>query len=163
MKSIPSIIVWMMVISIFLKLLVYTANWQFTDYEKVYLFGNFFVMMWGIYSGIRLFKKNAAETTVYLADLKAGMRIASVYALIMSAFIYIYYSQIDTQYFEQKIQERIELTIKQGEDIEQAKKSMEMVSTPFFQSTLTLIGFLILGSFYSAMLAFLIRRISRER
>ncbi len=138
-------------------------DWQFTDYEKIYLFGNFFVMMWGIYSGIRLFKKNAKEKTVYLTDLKAGMRIASVYALLMSAFVYLYHSQIDTQYFELKMEERIELTIEQGADIEQAKKSMEMVFTPFFQSTITLIGFLILGSFYASMLAFLVRRISKER
>ena len=119
--------------------------------------------MWGIYAGIRLFKKQAVQKTVYLQDVKAGMRVASLYALLMSGFVYLYYSQIDMDYFKVKMAERIDLALQQGVDIEQAKKSMNLVFTPFFQSTITLIGFLILGSFYSAMLSFLVRKLSKEK
>jgi len=151
----------MMVLSVFLKMLVFSANWQLTELERISIFGNLLVLMTGVYLGIKNFKSTIQEKTSYLQDVKSGMRIASLYALFMSAFVYLYYGFIDRSYFVQKAEQRIELLEQQGIDIEQANASMELVFTPFFQSTITLMGFILLGSFYAAMIAFLLRKFKR--
>lgn len=163
MKSNFSIVVWMMVISVFLKMLIFSLNYQFSWYERVAVFGNVFVLMSGVFFGIRLFKKQQAEKTSFLQDLKAGMRITALYALLMTAFVYVYYNWIDASYFAEKLQSQLKLAEENGMDLTNVKKTGEFVLSPFFQSTVTLVGFLLLGSFYSAIITFLVRKFRYER
>lgn len=157
MKSTFSIAVWMMVFSVLLKMITYANEWQFTDYERIAIFGNVFVLMTGVFLGIRLFKKNIVESTSFFDDFKAGMRTAAMYAIFMTAFVYLYYSTIDPTYFDLKLKNQLIVANENGMDLEQVKKTGEFVLSPFFQSTITLIGFLLLGSFYAAIITFLIR------
>lgn len=157
MKSNISIVVWMIVVSILLKLIVYIQGWQFSDFESIAIFGNVFVLMTGVFLGIRLFKIQNGKTS-FPQDFKAGIRVASLYTLAMTAFVYVYYSFIDAAYFKLKLQKQLELAQENGMNLEQVKQTGEVVLSPFFQSTITLIGFLLLGSFYSAILSFLMRK-----
>ncbi|MEX2380391.1 MAG: DUF4199 domain-containing protein [Vicingaceae bacterium] len=159
MKSTFSIAVWMMVVSVLLKMITYSNGWQFTDYERIAIFGNVFVLMTGVFLGIRLFKKNAVEQTNFLDDFKAGMRVSAMYAILMTAFVYLYYSTIDPTYFDLKLKKQLILANENEMDLEQVRKTGEFVLTPFFQSTITLIGFLLLGSFYSGIITFLVRKL----
>lgn len=160
MKSSFSIVVWMVVVSVLLKMLVYSMGFQFTNYEKIALFGNVFILMAGIFFGIRLNKTLATEKTSFVVDFKAGMRVASTYAIFMCAFVYLYYAVIDPTYFDSKLAAQLTLAEESGLDLENAKQTGEFVLSPFFQSTITLIGFILLGTFYSCILTFLMRKMS---
>jgi amino acid transporter len=153
----------MMVVSVFLKMLIYSLDYQFSWYERVAVFGNVFVLMSGVFFGIRLFKRQQSGKTSFLQDLKAGMRITALYALFMTAFVYVYYNWIDASYFAEKLQNQLRLAEENGMDLANVKRTGEFVLSPFFQSTVTLVGFLLLGSFYSAMITFLVRKFRYER
>ncbi|MEQ8907564.1 MAG: DUF4199 domain-containing protein [Vicingaceae bacterium] len=157
MKSNISIVVWMMVVSVLLKLIVYSQAWQFTDYEKIAIFGNVFVLMTGVFLGIRLFKMQHKQTS-FPQDFKAGVRVAALYAIAMTAFVYTYYAIIDPTYFDIKLEKQVALAKESGMNLEQVKETGKFVLSPFFQSTVTLIGFLLLGSFYAGILSFLMRK-----
>jgi hypothetical protein len=159
MKSTFSIAVWMMVVSVLLKMITYSNDWQFTDYERIAIFGNVFVLMTGVFLGIRLFKKNTPGKTNFFDDFKAGMRVAAMYAALMTAFVYLYYSTIDPTYFDLKLKKQLVVANENGMDLEQVRNTGEFVLSPFFQSTITLIGFLLLGSFYSGIITFLVRKL----
>lgn len=161
MKTPTSIAVWMVLISIVLKLFVFITSNQFTDIGQVAVFGNIFFLLTGIFLGIRLFKKTqlSKETaSSFIDDFKAGMKVAALYSVMMAAFVYIYYSFIDISYFDIKLAKQIEMAQEQNMNLEQIKTTGEMVLSPFFQTTITLIGFILLGSFYSSILAFLMRK-----
>ena len=116
--------------------------------------------MAGIFFGIRLNKMQATEKTSFVLDFKAGMRVASTYAIFMCAFVYLYYAVIDPSYFDSKLAAQLSLAAENGLDVENAKKTGEFVLSPFFQSTITLLGFILLGTFYSSILTFLMRKMS---
>ena len=170
MKSPFSIVVWMMVVSVLLKMIVYSQLWQFTSYEQIAILGNIFVLMTGVFLGIRMFKVKHTQTS-FPQDFKAGMRIAALYAIAMTAFVYTYYAVIDASYFDTKLENQIALAQEnnlklEGEegkiDLNQVRQTGEVVLSPFFQSTVTLLGFLLLGSFYSGILSFLMRKFARN-
>lgn len=163
-KNKRSIVASMLAISFLLKLSVYFNSLQFSNFENVALLANIFVLMTGVFFGIRLFKSQQKEASTYIGDFKAGMRIAAVYALFMSIFLYLYYAYIDPTYFEIKLQNQLEAAQNQENiNLEKAKEMGEFILSPYFQSTVSLLGFLILGSFYSAMIAFLVRKFSGFR
>lgn len=155
-----SIALRMTAVSVFLKLMVYTMNWQFTNYEKAYFFANVFILMSGVFFGIRNFKKQIAKPTSFLEDIKAGMKVAALYAIFMSAFVFFYYKVIDGQYFAAKLAQQL-AQIEGGDEsnLKRAREMGEVILSPFFQTTATLVGFLLLGSFYAAILAFLMRKL----
>jgi|SRR5690554_1630995 len=158
MKSPFAIAVWMVLASVLLKMIVFVNGWQFNDYGRVAFFGNVFILMIGVYLSLRLYKRTIGGVTTFFDDFRAAMRFVGLYAILMTAFVYIYYAQIDTAYFDTKLKDQLTLAAEHEMDLEQVKKTGEMVFTPFFQSTVTLMGFLILGSFYSAIITFLTRK-----
>jgi len=152
----------MTAVSIFLKLLVYTLNWQFTTYEKIYFFINIFILMSGVFFGIYFFKKSQTSKSSFLEDIKAGMKVAALYAFFMTVFVFIYYRFIDEQYLIQKLENKLEVVRNSGQSAQNesnARKIGEVILSPFFQSTITLVGYLLLGSFYASIIAFFVRRI----
>ncbi len=154
-----SIAVWMVLISILLKMGVFLTSNQFTEYGQVAVFGNIFFLLTGIFLGIRLHKRVKLSTSSFIDDFKAGMKVAAYYAILMAAFVFIYYSFIDYSYFDLKLAKQIEVATEQEMNIEQVKQTGEFVLSPFFQTTISLIGFILLGSFYSAILTFLMRKV----
>lgn len=163
MKTPLSIAVWMVLISIVLKLFVFLTSNQFTDVGQIAVFGNIFFLLTGIFLGIRLFKKAQLQKTkgsTFIDDFKAGMKVAALYSVLMAGFVFVYYSFIDPSYFDIKLAKQIEVAQSQDMNIEQVKATGEFILTPFFQTTITLIGFILLGSFYASILAFLMRKFS---
>lgn len=152
----------MTAVSVFLKMLVFTMNWQQTNYEKVYFFANVFILMSGIFFGIRNFKKSEPAKTEFIADFKAGMKVAALYSIFMAAFVFIYYKIIDVEYFINKLEMQLELARENNMNLQNAREMGEFALSAFFQSTVTLVGFLILGSFYSGILAFLMRKLKMK-
>lgn len=151
----------MLAISILFKLMVFLNGLQFETFDKIGRFANIFILMTGVFFAIRLYKVNVKESSSYLDDFKAGMRVASLYAVGMAVFLYFYYEFIDTAYFESRIG-MIKSVNSDNPDFDPAKarEMLEFVYSAFFNSTVSLLGYLLLGSFYSALIAFLVRKFS---
>ena len=165
MKTHFSIVIWMLAISMLMKMIVFMMGWQFTGYEKIYFFGNLFVIMTGVFLGIRLFKSLTPNKTTFIADLKAGMKVVGMYAVLMSFFVYIYYSYINPSYFDVKLNDQLNLAENAGitgKDLQQRKETGKFVLSPYFQSTVTLILYLLLGTFYSSIITFFVRKVRSE-
>lgn len=166
MKTHFSIVVWMLVVSIFMKMAIYAGNWQFTGYERIYFFGNMFVIMIGVFLGIRLFKEISAEKTSFMGDIKAGIKVAGMYAVLMSLFVYVYYTFIDPSYFPLKIDDQMALLEESGRatggELAQSRETAQFILAPYFQSTVTMILFLLLGTFYSSLITFFVRKVRNE-
>lgn len=158
MKSFISIATWMVGLSVLLKLAVFFSATQFETFGRFAIFGNIFFLLLGIFFGLRLHKQKVLSKSSYLEDFKAGMRVAAYYALFMSAFVFLYYNYIDPDYFEIRLAKQLEIARENQMDLEQVKKTGAFFLSPFFQTTISLLGFLLLGSFYSAILAFLMRK-----
>ena len=165
MKTHFSIVVWMLVVSMSLRMLIFIQHWQFTSWEYLYFFGNPFIMMTGIFLGIRLFKQLNESKTSFLADLKAGMKVAGMYAVLMAAFAYLYYSFIDSEYLIMKLESQIQIVIKNGAnqgDVLKHRENGRFFLSAYFMSTITLVGFIILGTFYSSLITFFVRKVRNE-
>ncbi len=155
----------MLVVSMSLRMLIFIQHWQFTSWEYLYFFGNPFIMMTGIFLGIRLFKQLNESKTSFLADLKAGMKVAGMYAVLMAAFAYLYYSFIDSEYLIMKLESQIQTVIKNGAnqgDVLKHRENGRFFLSAYFMSTITLVGFIILGTFYSSLITFFVRKVRNE-
>lgn len=158
MKTPFSIAVWTVLASVIVKMLVFISNNQFTDIGRYAIFLNIFFIMTAVFWSIREFKKLQGSTSSFIDDFKIGMKAAAWYAILLSVFVYFYYSTIDSSYFPTLMQSRMELAKEAGVDMNQAKATAEVVLSPFFQSTITLIGFLLMGAFYSALITYFMRK-----
>lgn len=158
MKTPFSIAVWTVLASIVVKMLVYLTNNQFTDIGRYAIFLNILFIMSAVFLSIREFKKSRGATSDYIEDFKIGMKAAAWYAILLSVFVYTYYSYIDSSYFPTLMESRMELAKEAGVDVKQAKDTAVVVLNPFFQSTITLVGFLLMGAFYSALISYFVRK-----
>lgn len=97
-------------------------------------------------------------------NIHTGCKIAALNALIMSVFIYIYYSYIDTEYFPAKIKSTLLLMKENGYTLEQMLEYSMNARLLFFApdkvATFTLFGYLLLGGFYAVISGFILRKLS---
>ncbi|MDB4061672.1 DUF4199 domain-containing protein [Vicingaceae bacterium] len=165
MKTHFSIVVCMLVVSLSLRMLIFIQHWQFTKWEYIYFFGNPFVMMTGVFMGIRLFKQLSVSKTSFIADLKSGIKVAGMYSVLMALFAYLYYSYIDSEYLITKLNSQIQTAIENGateSNVIKHQENGEFFLSAYFMSTVTLVGFIILGTFYSSLITFFVRKIRNE-
>lgn len=94
----------------------------------------------------------------------AGMQVAAIYALLIAAFTYLYYTAIDVDFFANKIADTIAQLEAKGasqKNIKQFMKNARTIYDPFLHSTLVMFGFLILGVIYSLIIGGLVRKMPR--
>ena len=155
----------MLVVSLSLRMLIFIQHWQFTKWEYIYFFGNPLVMMTGVFMGIRLFKQLSVSKTSFIADLKSGMKVVGIYSVLMALFAYLYYSFIDSEYLITKLNSQIQTAIENGateSNVIKHQETGEFFLSAYFMSTVTLVGFIILGTFYSSLITFFVRKIRNE-
>ena len=118
-----------------------------------------------LFFGLRSWKL-ASERTPFTEDVKAGMKIASIYALVIGPFTWVYYKWINPAYFTERINARVEAArtaIESGQvksedvSLEQVEQTASFIFDPFTHSSLTLFGFLVLGFFYTLIIVMLFR------
>jgi len=112
-----------------------------------------------LFIGLRAWKKDKMNI-VFTEDVKTGMKIVSIYAIIISAFTFIYYKYINPNYFAQKVQAAIDAVASSGspeKDLEQVRDTASFVFNAFTHSTLTLFGLMVIGFFYTLVLTLLFR------
>lgn len=158
-KTVFSTAVWFTVFSIILKMVVFLTGQQFTDFDLYLGLGYVFLLMTAIFITIRNHKLKVGGTSSFVDDIKAGMKVTALYAILMSAFLYAYYTLIDPDYFTIMLQQKVaEAEVAGNTNIEEVKKAGEFVLSPYFQSTVSLVIFMIVGVFYSSLITFFVRK-----
>lgn len=112
--------------------------------------------------------------TFFPSEMKSAMRSISVYAILISIFMFLYYQTIDAGFFERKLDAfRFELEntdynalpdvdnplkvlqLNREDFVEREMEKAQSFNNPFAWSTLTLIGIIVVGFVYSLVMVFL--------
>ena len=129
------------------------------------IYGYFLFILFALFFGLR----KHFELKGFLGvgnTVKEGMRITSVYSLVVTVFTYFYYKFIDTGFFESKLAERlIEAKEKSytDEQIEMVRQSGEFFFSINIHTSFTLFGFMLVGLFYSILWAIIFWKIPNAR
>lgn len=101
----------------------------------------------------------------FLSDVKNGVKLAGVYAVLIAAFVFIYYSYIDSDFFPNMTEKIAQGTIAEtpDKDPEEIETGVKSFFTPFNYTTITLIGYFCAGVFYSLLFAALKRVVLRPK
>ena len=145
------------------------------------IFGNIFCLLAAISVGLFIHKKNeTTEKGNAINDIKTSLSVGMPYAVIVSLFIYVYYSKIDPEYNQRQIhkaQVLIDKTLKNEVKFEELKKeneSFEVMSkerirkelikgpksfyTASATSLVSLLSLMMLSTFYSILLTVIYRK-----
>ena len=127
------------------------------------IFINLLIVLVGSFFTVRSFKMKNPGSTMQ-AEIKNGMKATTFFALLVSLFVLIYYSYIDTHYFADMIQQRVNLAVQEKAnhpeiDIDQVRTAGEMMFSPKTHASITLFGLTIVGAIYSFLISLLMRKI----
>lgn len=162
------------VVSLLVKLLVFSMGLQHGAMEKYIFFIYMLILLIAVFISVRTNKINAEGNTAFIEDFKVGARTASFYAILMGIITYAYYSGIDSDFFAIKQEVYIEglnktakekiLTNPEGKEkiLEELKGNLETMETflsPYFHSMWTLFGLVFIGVFNSLVLTLLMRKL----
>lgn len=171
MKSPLSVALIFALLYIIIKLVVFNLGKSVELFVPMILVNIMLILLAALF-GLRAWKKSHKnETDGFLEDFKCTMRNVSLYALIISGFVYIYYSSIDKD-FKEKLAERQFAEITQEDFKEMQKKDpdmlngktlddykklkkneMKLFTSPFMTTTMTLMGLMLIGFFYSLLIS----------
>src|SRR5690606_24675287 len=139
---------------------VFVSGRQFTEIDLYLSLGYVFLLMTAIFLSIRNHKLHFGSGSTFSEDFKAGMKVTAIYAILMSVFLYCYYTFIDPNYFTIMLQQKVAEAMEAGNtNIKEIEKAGEFVLTAYFQSTVSLVAFLMAGGLYSLLIAFLVRKV----
>jgi hypothetical protein len=148
-------------VAIILKLIIFLTGSNFTSFDDYYIHVVSLLMIFGIFAGMREYLKKSAQSSMKLL-IKEGCKIAAVNALIMSFFLLLYYSYIDTEYFTVKIRQTLSLMAEKGIGKEQMKEYYLNAKFMFFApdkvASFALFGYLMTGCIYAVISGFLLRK-----
>jgi hypothetical protein len=161
------------VIALIVKLSIFSMGMQHGAMEKYIWYIYMFLLLSAVFFGIRSNKIMHEGMTSLGQDFKTGARTASTFAILVTIITYVYYSQIDPEFFEIKKAERLAVTI---EEVNKAiadgtmtipeikKHAIDRIMTaskifaPQLHSMGTMIGLLFIGLFQSIVFAFLMKK-----
>lgn len=139
-----------------------TYHLFFLAEEDFDMYSRFFYLLCflaALFIGLRAWKIQHPGS-LFTEDVKSGLKIASIYAMVISAFTYAYYSWINPAYFEGKIATATAAAEESGipvEQLENVKNTTAFIFDAFTHSTLTLFGYISIGLFYTLILVLLFR------
>ncbi len=177
MKSPVSISLFFALTYVIIKLIVFNLGKSVELFVPLILV-NIFLILLAILFGLRAWKKQQDKADDhFLDDFKCTMRNASVYALIISGFVFVYYSAIDTNFREQLAERQFADISKEDfkkmqkqdpdmlgnktlDDYKKLKKNeMKLFTSPFMTTTITLMGLMLIGLFYSIIVVLMWPRV----
>lgn len=156
---------------IILKLIAFNMG-KSTELFAPLILVNILLVLMAILFGLKLHrKKNPDSDDHFVTNIKYCMRSASMYALLIAVFVMVYYSVIDRDFTAKIIDNQFSEITK--EDFEEMKKKdpdmlrdktiddykklkreeMELFTSPFITTTMTLMGLMFLSLFYSIIIA----------
>ncbi len=142
---------------------------------------NILCLLLAISVGLFYEKLRAKEPSNALGDIKSAMTAGLPYTLIVSGFIYFFYGNIDADFTRHKVSERLVATEKQLENqetwdqfkadnpdyetytkeqfFEEEKTKIEAANSPKAIFIMSLLGGLMLGTFYSILVTAIYRKV----
>jgi hypothetical protein len=157
-------------VALILKLVLMFAGMQH-DSTPYITYAYMLLILIAIFFGIRSNKLMYEGPTSFGQDFRTGARTASFFALLVGVITYVYYTQIDPDFFPSKIAKSVAeysnnipgLIEERGlEDAKQFFKdkivALEVIYSPISQTTYTLFGLVFLGLFHSAVFALLMKK-----
>jgi hypothetical protein len=146
---------------------------------------NILGLLLSIAIGLFLQKRRDTEETNTMIDMKNGMSAGVPYVMIVSIFIYFYYSKINPEYYAHQIAENeiaIEKMVNDPIALQKFKESQEDAevmtkeqiegklkdsnkkgASAGFTATLSILALLILATLYSLLITIIYRRIMFKR
>lgn len=85
--------------------------------------------------------------------MRNGFTNAAIYALIMGAFLYIFYTHIDLEEFPRKMEERVAAVVAAGKTEAEARESLSAMFSPFNYASITFFTLLVVGAFNALVIA----------
>ena len=153
----------MTVVAIGSKLSLFLLNLEQESMAMYTIFVNLMVILIGSFFTVRSFKQANRDSNLK-DDVKHGMKTTTAFALMLSLFVLIYYNFIDTHYFPNMIESRVELArqaLAENPDIdlENVRRTGETMFSPSTHATITLFGLTVVGGVYTFIIALVMRKI----
>ena len=168
------------------KLILFATVTGAARYDMTYaIMSNIFCLLLAISLGLYFHKKQETEASSALGDIKNAMSAGVPYVLIVSIFLYFYYTKIDPEYNAHQRSEaamQLEKLLDNPEDLIAMRKSnaeFEVMSTdeiresiisnqeamygPQAVTTISLLGMLILATFNSIFITIVLRKLIFRR
>jgi len=137
-----------------------TYYFVFAPDEQLDLYVRFFyllALLLALFFGMREAKLRSQGSS-FAEDVKAGMKAVSVFALLLSAFTWVYYKLINPGFFTARIKQTVDMAQENGQsNIDKIRETAEFIFNPFIHTTITLFGLMVLGLFYTLILAVIFR------
>jgi hypothetical protein len=171
MKSPLSISVFFALIYVIIKLIVFNLGKSVELFVPMILVNIMLILLAALF-GLRAWKrKHKNQEDSFLEDLKCTLRNTSMYALLVSGFVFMYYSTIDKDFRDQLAERQFAnvtqkdfkemqkrdpdmLKDKTLDDYKKLKKNeMQLFTSPFMTTTITLMGLMLIGFFYSLLIS----------
>lgn len=159
------------VVALIVKLVIFSLNMQHGNIGTYIPYIYMFIILIAVFFGIRSNKVTNKNSTTFGQDFKAGARTASFFAILVAGITYVYYAQIDVEFFIHKKAEYLALyetslsDLVKEKGLELAKKDalnkiigINTIYSPFSQSSYTLLGLVFMGMFNALVFAFLMNR-----
>lgn len=130
------------------------SGWLDHGIRLFYLLVLLIALMWGI---VRHRKRFAGEPS-FGTEVKAGMKVGSVFVLLIALFTYVFYRFVNPAYFQEKIHTILKSA--QGRtttELENIQATSEFVFSPFTHATATLFIGLLIGFLYTLLMVALVR------
>lgn len=94
--------------------------------------------------------------------LRDGFKNAAVYALIMGIFLWFYYTNIESTYFQMRIDSLVKLGVAEGNPEEIIRPRLEKFFTPFNYASMTFFVLLIVGAVNAMLIGLLHHKVLRK-
>ena len=154
------------------KLIIFSLGAQHGDMERYLIYIYMLILLLAVFFGIRSNKINNPNPPTFGEDFKSGARTASFFGILVAVITFVYYSQIDADFFEIKKQPLFE---KLAVDAKEKAASMDkteltaflsnqilginMYLSPYFQAMWTMFGLVFMGLFYALVFTFMMRKV----
>lgn len=144
--------------SIILKMTLFYLGLQFSTYNLIAIFGPLLFLLVGMaISNYQLNQTSAGNAVLQFNDyFKNALKVGVLFAVIYSFFIYLYYNNIDVNFFDNKMAENLKSIEGQGipaEHIEKYKENASFFLSAYKQSFFTLLGFLFISMIYASVIS----------
>jgi hypothetical protein len=94
--------------------------------------------------------------------LRQGFRQAALYAVLMLGFLWLYYTQVESSLFQERINERVAMAVAEGQPEALVRERMERFFTPFNYATITFFALLAVGAAQTFIIGLLQHKVMRR-
>lgn len=181
MKNPINIAIALAALWIIFKCVFYAYGLSDESFVPGVLINVFFVLVTGSFGLYMARRKNNFSSSHFLDDYKNALKGSVVFSILISVFVYVYYSQIDPSYMERKITSKIEMAEKQvatdakfdqlveqnpnlrkvskKEYVANVKDDAQTIHSAYVQSTLSLLALMVLSLIYGLGVTVIFRKI----